>query len=278
MHFGLRRKFTHVALALATLFMGSQALAQSVRHYDLLVDKKKIGGVSIKTDHLSGGGRKVTQFLQIKTGGFWGKIDIRGTLEETISASGKLQDASNKLRENKKVYWSKLSLSGQEYLSFRSQMKDEGEKDMDELKGLAQGVATFLVPEVGDVIEIGTLLLSDDKNAPRNDRLTASSFDTSLVGLPFYWQRNAFRLPDNLRIFDTQDMVILVARIEDLGTEHLAIGTRQIPSRHYRLKVKGTDPIDIWLFRAADGKAYFAKLAGKEDGSQFQVTLQPGQS
>jgi len=204
-------------------------------------------------------------------------MDMRGTLEETIWASGQLLEASNKLKGNKKVYWSKLSLSGQEYLSFRSQMKDEGEKDMDELADLAKGVATFLVPEVGDVIEISTLLLSDGKNAPRNDRLTATSFDTSLAGLPLYWQRNTYRLPDNLRIFDTQDMVILVSRVEDLGTEHLSVGAQHIPARHYRLKAKGTDAIDLWLFRAADGVAHFAQLTGQEDGSAFKISLQPGQ-
>lgn len=251
-------------------------MAQTLKHYDLLLDEKKIGGITMKTEELHRGDLKVTQLLRIKTGGFWGKIDIRGTLEETISASGQLLEASNELKENRKVFWSKLQLSGEEYLSFRSQMKDKGEKDMDELKDLATGVATFLVPEVGDVIEIGTLLLSDDKNAPRNDRLTARSFDTSLVGLPFYWQRNAFRLPAKLRIFDTQDMVILNAKVEDLGREHLVFGTQQLPSRHYRLKVKGTDPIDVWLFRSADGRASFAKLSGKEDGSLFEVSLRPG--
>ncbi|WP_157738894.1 DUF6134 family protein [Labrenzia sp. VG12] len=277
MQFGVMQKILQAILALALFSMCPPVMAQTLKHYDLLLDDKKIGGVTMKTDDLAQGGRKVTQFLRIKTGGFWGKIDIRGTLEERISASGQLLEASNELKENKKVFWSKLQLSGEEYLSFRSQMKDKGEKDMDELKDLATGVATFLVPEVGDVIEIGTLLLSDDKNSPRNDRLTASSFDTSLVGLPFYWQRNAFRLPGNLRIFDTQDMVILMAKVEDLGTEHLVSGTKQIPARHYRLKVKGTDPIDVWLFRSADGHAYFAKLTGKEDGSLFQVCLQAGQ-
>eukprot|EP00903_Cladosiphon_okamuranus_P002042 g2040.t1 len=251
-------------------------MAQDLKHYDLFMDRKNIGSISIKTENDAEGSYKVTQFLKIKAGGFWGKIDIRGTLEEQISASGQLQEASNKLTENNKVYWSKLQLSGQEYLSFRSQMKDAGEKNLDELKDLAAGVATFLVPEVGDVIEIGTLLLSDGKNLPKNDRLTASSFDSSLVGLPHYWQRNSFRLPATLRIFDTQDMVILVSKIDDLGTQNLSVGEQQIAARHYRLKAEGTAPIDVWMFKAANGRAHFAMLAGKEDGSLFQITLQPG--
>jgi len=156
------------------------------------------------------------------------------------------------------------------------QMKNAGEKELDELADLATGVATFLVPEVGDVIEISTLLLSDGKNAAKNDRLTAGSFDTSLNALPLFWQRNGHRLPGRLRIYDTQDMVILNARIEDLGGEQLAVGAQQIPARHYRLNAKGTDPIDIWLFRSPDGKVHFAKLTGKEDGSAFRVVLTPG--
>lgn len=271
------RKFLLLFAGLVSVIAAfcGQALAQPLQHYDLSVGDKKVGTVVLTSQDLPGDGRKLGQQLRIKTAGFWGKLDVQENLEETLSAAGKLQEANNTLKENGKVYWSRLSLSGTEYLSFRARMKDDGEKDLDDLAGLAKGVVTILVPEVGDVIEIGTLLLSDGKNAPKHDRLTQTSFDTSLLGLPFYWQRNGFRLPADLKVLDTQDMVILKTRVEDLGTVALPLGGQWISARHYRLGAKGMDPIEIWLYRAEDGRAHFAQLTGKEDGNTYLVRLRP---
>lgn len=270
-------KVIQAVLAIILIMNCSAVAAQTRKHYSLKVDNKEIGSITLLSETLPKGGRKISQNLRIKTSGFWSSLDIAGALEETISAEGTLQEASSKIRENKKVYWSKLSRSGDEYLSFRAQMKSDEEKDIDELASLAKGVVTVLVPGAGDVIEIGTLLLSDDRNNPKHDRLTAGSFDTSLAGLPFFWERNAYQLPGKLRVFDTEDMMILATRIEDLGTDNLTIGTVRVSTRHYRLIIKGSDPIDIWLLRAKDNSAYFAQVTGKESGSAFQLTLQPGQ-
>jgi len=271
----LSYKVLQASLALVLALVGGNATAESRKDYALTVDNKEIGSIIVQSESLPGGGRRISQNLRIKTSGFWNSLDISGTLEETITAEGKLQETSSKYHENKKVYWSKLARSGDEYLSFRAQMKSDEEKDIEELAGLATGVVTVLVPGAGDIIEIGSLLLSDSRNTPKHDRLTAESFDTSLAGLPFHWQRNAYQLPEKLKIFDTEDMVIMAARVEDHGADQLAIGTARVPARHYRLTIRGSDPIDVWLLRESDGRAYFAQVTGKENGSAFQVTLRP---
>jgi len=273
---GRKTPIIRAVLTLAVALICAEASAQDLKVYELKLGGKRIGTITAESKDLPRGGRKLTQNLRIKTSGFWNKIDITGSLEETISATGKLQEASSKLKENNKIYWSKLSHSGEEYLSFRAQMKNEEEKDIEELAGLATGVVTFLVPEVGDVIEIGTLLLSDGKNDPKHDRLTRDSFDTSFAGLPFYWERNGYRLPDTLRIFETEDMVILGARVEDRGTVFLPLAASRIPARQYRFNIKEADPIDVWLARAENGRAYFAQVNGRENGSAFQVVLTSG--
>lgn len=51
---------------------------------------------------------------------------VESRTEEVHSKSGLQETESSKTRENDKIYWSKIALSGSEYLASRAQMKTKG--------------------------------------------------------------------------------------------------------------------------------------------------------
>ncbi|MEM9630697.1 MAG: hypothetical protein AAGA50_05205 [Pseudomonadota bacterium] len=266
------------ATALAWLFVAVATVsssAQSAHTYDLLVSDKKIGEIVLTTHPDSGGGYRIAQQLKIDTQGFWGRINVESLTEEFHATQGLLEKASSKTRESNKVYWSKVALSGSEYLAFHAQMKNEDEKEMDEVFALAKGVVSYLVPGAGDVMAIGSVILADDKNASRNDRFTKDSFDTSLMGLPLMWQRNDFRLPATLRVFDIQEMAVFGGRVSFKGVETVTLGSQKISAHRYSLEAEGGEPIDVWLRIVGSGLPHFVQLAGKESGTAFKIVLRP---
>lgn len=274
MTFFFHRNFQAILLTLSLLVLnGSEAHSDPIV-YSLQVSGKELGQVTIRQSGPSGGTRTLTQTLAIKAKSFWGKIDIKNQLEETISAKGDLLEASNRLRDGNKIYWTKIALSGNEYLAFRARMKNTHEKDLDDLGSLAKGAAAFLVPGAGDAFEVANLLLSDEKNQPKHDRFTRTSFDTTLMGLPLAWQRNNFNLPRQLVVFDTQEMTISKYLCEDLGEVPLPLqGRSSISTRHYRLSERSGRVTNIWLFRKSSGSAHFAQVSGKEDGEPFLIKM-----
>lgn len=266
--------------AFAWLFIAATAgslKAQSAQTYDLIVSNKKIGEIVLTTHALSNGGYKIVQQLKIDTQGFWGKIKVEGQTEETHTGSGLLEKASNKVQENNKVYWSKVSLSGSEYLAFRAQMKNDDEKEMDDVFAVANGVVSYLVPGAGDMIAIGSVILADDKNAPRSDRFTKDSFDTSLMGLPLMWQRNNYSLSASLRVFDIQEMAVFGGKVSFRGIETVTLGGEKVPAHRYTLASEGGDPLDVWMCIDGSRLPHFVQLTGKESGTPFKIVLRSGQ-
>ena len=271
-----KNAFATTALAWIIIVIATvSSKAQNSRAYDLLVSNKKIGEIVLTTQPLSDGGYKIAQQLLIDTEGFWGNIKVESLTEETHAKSGLLEKASSKTRENNKVYWSKISLSGSEYLAFRAQMKNEDEKDMDDVFALAKGVVSYLVPGAGDVMAVGSVILADDKNAPRNDRFTKDGFDTSLMGLPLMWQRNEFRLPATLRVFDIQEMAVFGGKVSFKGVDTVTLGKEKVLAHRYTLEAQGGQPVDVWLRLVGSGLPHFVQLTGKEGGTPFKIVLRP---
>lgn len=264
------------ALPLVALFWGllSPASASETASYTLAVSGKHLGDLTVTTVSRPDGSRSLSQRMSLKASSFWGKLDIDNRLEETISSNGILLKASNRLRDNNKVYWTRIDLLEEEYLAFRAQMKNGEEKDLEELGNLAKGAVSVLVPGAGDVLEIANVVLAYEKSQPRHDRFTRTSFDTSLMGLPLFWQRNGQGFPARLTILDTQEMSISTVRVEKLGPARLTIsGNKEFQTQRYRLKPKSGHATDVSLFISQSGTPQFAMVSGKQDGDSYTIKL-----
>ncbi len=263
------------ALAAVAFLFSSASIAASETQlkYEVQLDGKPVGTLDLDQRANADGGYRYKLTTRIQTKFFLSKIDIRSNLRETVTKTGLLLEASNKLSDGKKTYWTKIEHSGGEYLAFAAQMKNQQEIENEELIGLAKEVVASVVPYAGETMAVAEILLSDEKNNPKHQRLKPDHFDTTLISLPLFWQRNNQQFPSSFRILDTENMSVFEAKTEYLGAKHLSSGELQIPVRHYRLQAGDGNPMDIWFATANSGLAYFAKLKGKEDGTAFNVQL-----
>jgi len=262
-----------------TAFAGLLLASVSQSHaapltYQIELDGKRAGQIVHEYSRSPDGGHTLKLSTQIRTKAFLSKVQIDSILEETISADGYLDSASNKVEENKKTYWTKIQRSGGGYLAFTAHMKTPEEIETEELAGLAKEVIATVVPYAGEAMTVAGILLSDGKETPQHKRLTTDLFDTSLISLPLYWQSKGYSLPQSLRIIDTEEMSIFKADIKDLGDTPLSTGSQNMTARHIRLEIKDAAPVDLWLARAAGTEpAHFLKISGKDDGTAYTVNL-----
>lgn len=265
--------FKTLASAAFLFSSASAAISETQLRYEIQLDGKSVGTIDLDQRPATNGDQNIKLTTQIQLSGFWNKINILSVLQETVTKTGLLREASNKLSEGNKTYWTKIEHSDGEYLAFTAQMKNQKELENEEILGLAQEVVASVVPYAGETMAVAQILLSDEKDSPQHRRLTSAHFDTTLIGLPHYWQRNGKQFPTLFRILDTENMSVFEAKMENLGAAQLSVGGTQIPVHHYRLRADDDSPLDIWFAMPKTGPAYFARLKGKEDGAAFNVQL-----
>ncbi|GAA0782222.1 hypothetical protein E1180_21920 [Roseibium denhamense] len=252
---------------------GASAHAGSVRIYSVELDGKHVGQILHEYSRLPDGAHDFQLTTKIEAKAFFRKVRITSVLKETISANGFLDEASNKLVENKKTYWTKIQRSGDSYLAFTAQMKTPQELEIEEVAGLAKEVIATVVPYAGEAMTIAGILLLDERGSPQHKRLTTDHFETSLIGLPLYWQSRNYVLPKTLTIIDTEEMSVFKAAVTDLGDTQVSLGGRPVTARQIRLKIANSKPMEIWMIRPETGPAYFFQIKGKSDGASFKVSL-----
>jgi hypothetical protein len=259
-------------LSYLCLALGSaKAQAQNTFAYTLYVEDKEVGSMSIEHQPQVDGLFIIEQHSHINTPGFWGDLDIQGTLKETHAANGALLKSDNKVKENSKTFWTRIELSFDEYLAFKTQMKNDLEQEDEETIELAKGAVAHLIPGTGDIMMVGELLFSEAEDEQINTRFTKNSFDTSFLELPYYWKNNGFTLPSSLRIFDTEEMFVFSTTITHKGKEAVNIGGIVIEANQYTLNVKENEPTEIWLALSNDHIPYFVQITGKEDGENYRI-------
>lgn len=272
-------RFLRSIIVTSSVFAGlvlgslSGAHAASPLTYEIELNGKPVGQIVHEYVQQPDGGHGLKLSTQIETKSFFSKVRINSVLEETISADGYLDAASNRLVENKKTYWTKIQRSGSSYLAFTAEMKTPEQLETEELAGLAKEVIATVVPYAGDAMTVAGILLSDKRDAPQHKRLTTDHFDTSLIGLPLYWQSNGYDLPSSLTIIDTEEMSVFKAKVKDLGDTQISVGGKNLTVRHIQLDVANAKPMEIWMVRPETGPAHFFQISGMSDGAKFKVTM-----
>lgn len=268
----------HVRLytALILLFSSVGVSAQSLFEYAVYIDGKDAGILSVQYILKSDGSYIIEQKYEIKSTGFFGfgGVELKSTLTETHTNNGLLLKADNKLMDRSKLFWTLSELSGDEYLVFRAQLKNEQEKEEEEFIELVKGVVVHLVPGAGEVLAISELILSDGHEAVVGTRFARDSFDTSFLGIPYLWKNLGYVLPDSMYIFDTEKMYIYSAEIEYRGEGHHHFNGAVVTSHHYTLNPSGADSTEIRLASADGGDPHFLEVVG----DSYRVVLTSKQS
>lgn len=257
----------------ALFLMSCPALAQTSLSYAVHIDKEPVGSLSVNYKPVGEDLNVIEQTLDINVPGVLGDNSLQSALSETHKVGGKLIKADNKVTENDKVYWTKIELFGDEFLVSRSELTNDQQKEDAEAVDMAKGVVAYLLPGAGNVMMIGEVLLTDDKDLPKNNRLTQNSFDTSFLNLPYVWQKHDQSFPKSLRIFDTENAYIFSADVTYAGDETLTISDQTFNAKRYTINVKDADPTDIWLMADDNDTPYFLKITGKDNGDDYQVIL-----
>jgi hypothetical protein len=275
MPFRKATSFSALLASLCLLFVSFNAQAQVTFTYTLYVEDQELGSISIEHHPQANGHYVITQHSHIKAPGFWGDLDFQGTLKETHASNGMLLKSGNKFIENDQTFWTKIELSGDEYLAFKAQLKNSQEQEDDESIDLAKGVVAHLVPGVGDVMMVGEFLLSDGNEKQMNSRFTKDSFDICFLDLPYFWKSNSYILPSSLRIFDTEEMFIFSTTISHKGRVELNINGTVIEASHYTLNVKDNASTEIWLAVSDADLPYFVQITGEDEGDAYKIAYKP---
>lgn len=269
----LSQKLSFTYLVLLAALLPSLCSAQTIYNYMLSIENKQVGKISIsKQTSNTDGGYTLTQSFALKVDSFWEKININSYLIEKYNAQGQLQSADNKLTQNDRTYWTKTERHKNEFFAQKSELTNDQQKREDESDELVSSAIVNFVPGAGDLIMIGKVLLPSDQPQSSNNRFNASSFDSSFMNLPYFWQRSGNKFPAKLKIFDTEALYIIAGNITDFGEVKIIISGTPRKAHHYRINLKDEAPLDIWLAENSQGIAHFVQITG-EDGAPYKITL-----
>jgi hypothetical protein len=264
-----------VPAALYLVFVSNAVFAEDVFNYAIAVNDEELGTLSIEHQDKDDGHYVIAQHTHIKSSGYFEDFVYQGALKESHSPTGLLLESSNKENINNETYWTQIELSGDEYLAFSSQLKNDQEKEDDDAIGLAQGALSYIVPGAGDAMTVGEALISDDKQEKRNNRFPKESFDVSFLNLPYLWKKNNLSLPSPLRIIDTEEMHIFQASILPRGKEEVKINGRVLEAYHYSLVVEDSEPTEIWLALNKTQIPFFVRIKGNDDEGPYEIEYRP---
>ncbi len=188
---------------------------------------------------------------------------------------GDLIEADKKTFRQKKAYWTKIDSVGTDLWIYFSKIADHQQHAESELIGLSLAVLGNLIPQVGEVIGVSQLLLSDKKVEPISMLLAKSSYHSTLAHLPIYWSTRQKKLPTRIKLLDKKTVSVMLMNVEDKGVEFRILNGAEVSTKHYILSSKGTAPLNIWLAVNKDNIPYFFQLKGGDDDSLFTISLKP---
>jgi len=256
------------------LLMGSNIVDATERYYELQVAGKELG---IIREHFAldiNKGYRISQQLTLSESGWWGTFELSSELVEIHDHQGVLQKASNNVVENGKTYWTKVELHADEYLAFRGQIRSDKEQQDEEDEKIAMSAIASLIPGASEVLAVGSGVFGeDDKSVQR--RFSRDSFDTSLLGLPTFWRRSSNTLPEKIRIFDSEEMLVFDGVTELKSTEVKSIEGRETLVHHFRLVEEQGENFDVWLADDGSFSPYFLKISGLQDGDLVVLSYRP---
>lgn len=248
-------------------------------HYEIFSNAENVGEINVKVIDQADGSYVITESTRLSAVSAWGKINRHSTQIETFSPAGDLLKTDVKTLNGKKAYWRKAELSNEELWASYTQVQNVTEKEEAEFAGAALALATNMIPGLGNALGVAQLFLSDDNAPPENIRFPASTYDTSVANLPFYWSSKQHNLPTQLNLFDSEKLTITAFQIEDLGEKivQLMSAGGTVQTSHYKLRPPKGQPMELWLAVSDHNSPYVYQLVGVDDDGPFHIVLKQNQ-
>lgn len=237
-----------------------------------MVGKSQISYHRLNTADISAPDRwEIRKSGYIKLSGWWGTHQEVSQLRTKYRSDGVVENIDMKIKENESVYWSSLTLSGNEYLVFKSQIQNDVEKEADDITDLAQNLLTSLVPGAGSLMEMGTILISDDSGQSQQHRFPQKNLQSTILYLPFYWHRHQGKFTGNIALFDSDALSLMTYAIKDIGIAKTPTGEQ---TYNYQLTHADAGQIDIGFAYTQDGLPYLYQLKAQEGDDILVMTYQ----
>jgi hypothetical protein len=247
---------------------------EAVFNYNIIA-QDNVGDLTVKILRTPQSGYSILEHTSIHAEGVWGDKSLQSTAHEHYSFEGDLIEADKKTFRQKKAYWTKIDSVGTDLWIYFSKIADHQQHAESELIGLSLAVLGNLIPQVGEVIGVSQLLLSDKKVEPISMLLAKSWYHSTLAHLPIYWSTRQKKLPTRIKLLDKKTVSVMLMNVEDKGVEFRILNGAEVSTKHYILSSKGTAPLNIWLAVNKDNIPYFFQLKGGDDDGLFTISLKP---
>ncbi|MBL4673249.1 MAG: hypothetical protein JKX81_13410 [Arenicella sp.] len=246
---------------------------QAIFNYDIFAEDSDVGDVEVKILITPQSGYQISENTSIQAKGVRGEIDLKSILIEEYSHENELIEADNKSYNQKKVYWTKISSSGDDlWLNF-SEIENQEQREEGELVGFSIAVLDSIIPAIGEVLAVSQLVFSDTTNAPVNIRFPKKSYHTTLAHLPKFWSLEQQKLPSQLNLLDNQSMSVVQMEVDYKGVEAQMLKGIEISTKHYTLSSKDRESFEIWLALYERNIAYYFQLKGEDEDGPFTIKL-----
>lgn len=272
-------KYLGLSVILVVICLSKFAIAEENHKfaYQMRLNEAIIGQSQISYHRLTSADTPSSDRWEIRKSGYvtlsgwWGDHHEVSQMVTKYRSDGILESANTKIKENESVYWSSLTLSGTEYLSFKSLIQNDAEKESDDITDLAQNILSAFVPGADTLMEMGTILISDDSGQSQQHRFSQKNLQSTLLYLPFYWHQHKGKFYETIGLFDSEAMSLITYDIKEIGLEKTTTGKQ---TYYYQLTHPDAGQIDIWFAYNGQGLPYLHRLQAKEGEDIVILTYQ----
>ncbi|WP_158658105.1 hypothetical protein [Agarilytica rhodophyticola] len=235
-----KKFFSIIVFFFVTFFLISIAEASNkdsgyLIKYRILSKSKEVGGITHRIIPRESG-YIIAEASEIKTSGWWGKININSSFVETYDLRGKLLSSKNNILDGKKVYNFTTYLDNDYYqVSYRKLEKITSSelRVMGKLNNLITSDVAF---DADSMINFSNSIFSGRTEKSEGGKFYVKEFDTTLTYLPMFLQEtfnNNRQL--KIRVYDSEELEITYQTVVDLGWEDVYLNGKTYRTRHFRL-------------------------------------------
>ncbi len=238
--------------------------------YDILVDNKKAGEMTLVRRPADKGGLCLELDSKIEITGWWGSWHLKSSQQVLTDQRG-LLEFDHKITEDGK----KWRISGDRHkdslwCSARQVLTDQ-EKEDNALVGLAASAATNAIPYAGTALAAVNLLKGGEKGQG-DVKIFTTLFDTTAIELPLFLVKNNDSLGNkSVQVLDTTELEIQTLAIQKKGMETLELAGKKFSCQTFAADSKDRKSVQ-WIFQDGLG-GVLAKEKGKDKDGPYEIRL-----
>lgn len=233
---------------------------ESFRYHIYTTGNEDIGDLLIEIAFGDNGGYVIFEQLHIKTGGWWGQIDIHGSYYESYSEDHELQRIDGKVFEDDTVWRTVMRRVDDQLWGVTSVINGLSQQEREQLLGNTLGLTDQFTPGDDEPASLGKLLLADRDKPIKESRFNSEDFVASIDNLPMYWLQQGQQLPKKIRLLDSENLRITEYRVQSNGN-------------HYHFDADGIYPMDLWFAVSKHGIPHFTRLETEDDIGHFVIKI-----